>query len=384
VTVTVLDLKATEGFLGPKISILIPVYRESDLLEPLLTDLLRDPYRFKEVLVVIDKPTETSINVVKRFQNRVAFILNGERVGKAKALNELFKRTTGEILLFLDSDLQLQANRESFMETLAREMEGVEIVDIKKSIIRSSFLARLVHYEYLASSLVSWLFSKKIGKCLGLNGAAFAIRREAFQRLGGFRRMLSEDFDLATRSFLEKLSFKYSDKVAVSIKPCSDWRSWYKQRKRWSIATGVWLKGYYRQLAGIVVSRPQVMLLSLPLMLPSLLLLPLNFLLPDVIYCQVTSLALLILASYASLALPFTFPATFGVPVAKSVLAAVLSYASFSAIYFLSAKKLGYCFNPGEFLCFYFIYAPISLLMIIIGLFRVATHNDRIDLDWKV
>lgn len=370
--------------MGPKISVLIPVYKESDLLEPLLTDLLRDSYPFKEVLVVIDKPTEMSINVVKRFQNRITFILNGERIGKANALNEVFKRTTGEILLFLDSDLQLQTDGESFMETLAREMEGVEILDIKKSMIRSSFLARLVHYEYLASSLVSWLFSKKIGKCLGLNGAAFAIRREAFQRLGGFRRTLSEDFDLATRSFLEKLSFKYSDKVAVSIKPCSDWRSWYKQRKRWSIATGVWLKNYYRQLVRIVASTPQVMFLSLPLMLPSLLLLPLNFFLPDVICYQAISLALLILASYSSLALPAISPATFGVPVAKNVLAAASSYAGFSAIYFLSARKLGYCFNPGEFLCFYFIYSPISLLMIIIGLFRVATHNDRIDLDWKV
>ena len=49
-----------------KISVLIPVYRESTLLERLLTDLLRDPYPSKEVLVVIDEPTEISLDVVER------------------------------------------------------------------------------------------------------------------------------------------------------------------------------------------------------------------------------------------------------------------------------------------------------------------------------
>ncbi len=363
---------------------MIPVYRESSLLEPLLTDLLRDPYHSKEVLVIIDNPTGISLEVVKKFRNRVEFILNGERIGKVNVLNEAFKRTTGDILLFLDSDVLLQTDGESFMEILVREVEGVDILDIKKSVVRRSFLAKFIHYEYLASSLVSWLFSKKIGKCLGFNGAAFAIRRETFQRLGGFRRTLPDDFDLATRSFLGNFSFRYTNKAAVSVNPQLDWWSWYKQRKRWSVGIGVWLKDYHRQLARIVVRRPQVMLPSLLLMLPSLLLLSLNYLIPDAIYYQATSLTLLVLASYTSFALPPVFLTAFGIPVAKNLAAAAASCAAFSIIYFLSARKLGYSFNPAEFLCFYFVYSPILLLMIVVGLLRVATHKDRIDLDWKV
>ncbi|MCJ7560987.1 hypothetical protein MUO79_10290, partial [Candidatus Bathyarchaeota archaeon] len=140
----------------------------------------------------------------------------------------------------------------------------------------------------------------------------------------------------------------------------------------------------YRQLARIVVKKPQITLPSLLLMLPSLLLLSLNYLIPDAIYYQTASLALLILTTYSSLAFPPMFLATFGIPIAKNLAAAVMTYVVFSIIYFLSARKLGYYFNPVEFLFYYFIYSPIWLLIIAVGLLRVATHKDRIDLDWKV
>jgi len=359
------------------------VYRESCFLEPLLTDLLRDPYQSREVLAVIDRPTGNSLDVVGKFRDRVLFILNGERVGKVNALNEAFKRTTGNILLFLDSDIQLQADGASFLGTLEKEMEGTDILDIKKSMNRRSFLAKLVHYEYLGSSLVSWLFSKSVGKSLGLNGAAFAIRREAFERLGGFRRTIIEDFDLITRSFFQNLGFRYTNKISVSIEPQLGWSDWYKQRRRWGIATGVWLKDYYKPLARILVRKPQVMLPSLLLTLPSLLLVSLNFFLPDAIYYNLLTSALLVLSMYSSFALPPFVLTTVGISVAKNATVTALTYVTFSGIYYLASRGLGYCFNPAEFLCYYLVYSPLSLLMILIGIFRVATHNDKIDLDWK-
>ena len=367
-----------------KISILIPLYRESNLLERLLTDLLRDPYQSKEILVVIDEPTEISLDIVKRFRDRIIFILNGERIGKVNALNEAFNRTSGNILLFLDSDVQLQAAETGFLETLEKEMEGVDILDIKKSTVRCSFLEKLVHYEYLGSSLVSWFFSKSVGKTLGVNGAAFAIRREAFERLGGFRRTINEDFDLATRSFVENLSFRYTGRVSVSIKPQSGWKGWYKQRRRWGIATGVWLKDHYRLLTRVLVRKPQVMLPALLLIMPSLLLVFFNCLLPDALYLSIINLALSVLSRQPSFVPLIIFLTTFGILAVKNGVLTALTYTALSCIFYSAARGLGYHFNPIEFLCYYLIYSPLSLLMNIIGIFRVITHNDMVDLDWKV
>ena len=68
----------------PKISMFIPVYKESDLLESLLNSLLIDPYNPKEIFVVIDEPSKKSIDITRKFNESVNFVLNGERNGKAK------------------------------------------------------------------------------------------------------------------------------------------------------------------------------------------------------------------------------------------------------------------------------------------------------------
>jgi len=367
-----------------KISVLVPVFRESTLLEGLLTDILKDPYPSKEVLVVIDEPTDTSLNVVAKFKNRIVFTLNEERVGKVKALNEALSYSSGNILLFLDSDVQLQAAEAGFLEILEKEMEEIDILDIKKSTIRCSVLEKLVGYEYLGSSLVSWFFSKHVGKTLGLNGAAFAIRREAFERLGGFRRTIVDDFDLATRSFVENMSFKYTDRLSVSIKPQPGWSGWLKQRRRWGIATGVWLKDYYGLLARVWIKKPQVMLPSLLLMMPSLLLFLFNLMLPDTLYLNILTLILSIVSRQPSFIPVSIFLTTFGVLALRNSITSAIAFASLSCIFYLAAKRLGYHFNPIEFLGYCLIYSPLSLLMNIVGIFRVFTNRDMIDLDWKI
>jgi glycosyltransferase involved in cell wall biosynthesis len=95
-----------------KISIFHPVYRESDLLEQLLTSLINDPYKEKEIFVVIDEPTERSLEVSKSFSGEVHFKFNGIRRGKANVLNEVVSESKGEILLFLDSDTLIDRREE--------------------------------------------------------------------------------------------------------------------------------------------------------------------------------------------------------------------------------------------------------------------------------
>lgn len=367
-----------------KISVLVPVYRESSFLKRLLADLLDDTYPSKEIFVIIDEPTEMSLNLVEEFRDKISFILNKVRVGKVNALNDTEKRTNGNILLFLDSDVQLQNKEAGFLDVLEREMKGVNIIDIKKSTPRTSFLSTLVHYEYLCSSLTSYFFSKIVKKSLGLNGAAFAIRREAFEQLGGFRRSFNDDFDLITRSFLKNLSFKYTSKVSVSVKPQSSWRDWYKQRKRWGVATGMWLKDYYRPLAKILAKSPQTVLAALILLMPSLLLLFLNILVPDTIFFSLLILASSIILRITNFALLPLLLVPFSIPITKYILLTATTYISLSGIYYLAARKLGYYFNPAEFFFYYIVYSPLSLSMHILGILRVALRKDMADLDWKL
>lgn len=51
---------------GKKVSVFIPIYESSDLVEELLEELTNNTYESKEIFVVIDKPNGKSLEVVKK------------------------------------------------------------------------------------------------------------------------------------------------------------------------------------------------------------------------------------------------------------------------------------------------------------------------------
>ena len=176
----------------------------------------------------------------------VQFIVNKERIGKANALNSTVKLSTGKVLLFLDSDVGIP-NDPDYLRKIIMEMQHTDILDIKKKVTKDkSFLSKMAYYEYLTFNISSWLASRYMHKCPAV-GAAFAIKREIFEKVHGFRKVVAEDIDIATRAFLEDSSFAYSHDVEVENEVHSDWKKWFHQRRRWAIGQALWLKEQYAE-----------------------------------------------------------------------------------------------------------------------------------------
>jgi len=369
--------------MSPKISIFIPVYKESRFLKPLLEDLLADRYGEKEIFVVIDEPTFKSLRLVKDFSGDVHFIWNGERKGKANVLNEIVKQSSGEILLFLDSDVIIDGKSEEFLKTIFEEMKEAEIIEIKKDIIRDSFLARIINYDYLGFNFTNWFFSRKLNKCLGLNGAAFAIKRETFLALGGFRRVIVEDLDIGTRCFINGVRFKFLKNIGVYTKAPSSWSSWFKQRKRWGIGSALWFKEYFRDLLKIAWNHPGVLLPSLLFIFPSLPFFLVTLFTPDELYVKAIYVSLLLLSTQASLFLPPTAFTSTSLAVFRNLLLMIGSLGTYSALFYLLAKKVGCAFSPLDFTFFYLIYSPLWLLIIITSIIKVYVKPSQVNIDWK-
>ena len=95
------------------VSVVIPVFRESPQLRTTLDRLLRQNVS-KEILVVIDQPTQSSLSLAEEFKRDVKFILNGERIGKSHALNLAVKNSKGDVLLFLDADVEVPEDKNFF------------------------------------------------------------------------------------------------------------------------------------------------------------------------------------------------------------------------------------------------------------------------------
>jgi len=365
----------------PEISVFIPVYKESFLLPDILSTLITQDVK-KEIFVIIDEPTEFSLTVINEFKEKVKFIVNNKRVGKVNALNNVVKQSSGEILLFLDADIEIKDS--AFLKKIEEELKDADILDIKKEVVKDSFLAKMAYYEYVGINMGAWMLSKFLKKCPSVNGSAFAIKRDTFESLGGFRRVIVEDVDLATRAFINGAIFKYSENVKVYNHVHSSFKNWLIQRKRWSVGTALWFKEWYKPLLKTVFKTPQIIIPALFFLFPSLLLFLLSIFAENLWAYKLVSLVFLFFAVKVNAAFPFLIFIMLSIDFIRKPILSMLSFFIFSLIFYALSKKLGFTFKIHEFFIYYFIYSPLNLFITINGIIRVFIFNKKDTQDWKV
>jgi cellulose synthase/poly-beta-1,6-N-acetylglucosamine synthase-like glycosyltransferase len=314
----------------------------------------------------------------------VKFIVNKERIGKANALNSTINLSSGKVLLFLDADVQISDDPD-FLRKIIMETKRADIVDIKKRVSKGkSLLSKMAYYEYFTYNVSAWLSSRYLHKCPAVNGAAFAIKRETFEKVGGFHKVVAEDIDIATRAFLEDSSFAYTTDVEVKNVVYSEWGKWFVQRRRWSIGQALWLKDWYQDLAKRFIKKPQVFLPSLFFLYPSVAIFLLTALVPN--FWMYNSL--LVFSLFLSLKFNILMP-VFLVSLATANLLKILiiSLSSFgltAAVFYGFSRKLGFReMKLHELFVYYFFYSNIWIALIIIGSIQVFVLKKKVAPGWR-
>src|SRR6266481_6950440 len=86
-----------------KISCIIPAYNEEKRIGTVLEAVSKNPL-ISEVIVVDDHSSDQTKSVVEKFPG-VTLIAKGKNAGKSKAIYDGIKKSTGDIIVFLDADL---------------------------------------------------------------------------------------------------------------------------------------------------------------------------------------------------------------------------------------------------------------------------------------
>jgi len=365
-----------------RISVFIPVYKNSDLLDSLINTLVNDNYINKEIFVILDLPDQNSLNIVEKYKDVVSFILNYQRVGKVNALNHAVALSTGSILVFLDSDVRLEDDGD-FLSLIENQMSDVDILDIKKDVIRDSFISKMVNYEYISSNFVNYLYSRFARRCVGINGSAFAIKRAVFEEVNGFSKVVSEDLDLAIKVALKDKCFKFYDKIKVQTKSPSDWKSWFAQRKRWSIGVGLWLKDHWRNLIKYVKKYPHLAILSFVILFPTFIPILLSYFMSNFLGYKILNFVIIFLATKFPFLIAFPFLFSLSLFVLTSLVNFIISFLFFLTIFFLFSKRLNLHFNLFEFIIYYYFYQPFAFFVLIVGIITPFIYK-KYRLDWKI
>jgi glycosyltransferase involved in cell wall biosynthesis len=88
----------------PKVSIVIPSFNQGQFLEASIRPVLEQDYPNLEYIVVDGGSKDNSVDVIKKYQERLAWWVSENDKGHADALNKGFSHATGEILAWLNSD----------------------------------------------------------------------------------------------------------------------------------------------------------------------------------------------------------------------------------------------------------------------------------------
>lgn len=230
----------------PRISVLVPLFRETEVAQVLLHRLerLTYPKSLLDVVLVLEENDQLTRDAIARATlphwMRVVVVPEGQPKTKPRAMNYALDFCQGEIIGIFDAE---DAPEPDQLDKVAVHFAAAadDLVCVQGVLdyynARQNWLSRCFTIEYATWFRVMMPGMARLGFAIPLGGTTLYFRREPLERLGGWdAHNVTEDADLGFRLArhgyrTEMLASTTREEANCHVIP------WVKQRSRW-------LKGY--------------------------------------------------------------------------------------------------------------------------------------------
>ena len=223
----------------PFISIVVPAYNESEVIQASLSSLLELRYPYYEIIAVDDGSTDGTLEKMKEFEGNhygvKVTVVSKENGGKAEALNYGLRRSKAPIVVCMDSDSRLKPEALRYAVTHFRDPNVGAVAGNVKVVNRHNIWTELQALEYIEGLNIvrkAQAFWRSVNVIPGPIGI---FRRMAIEGTGGYDSdTFAEDFDMTVKILADGWKIHYEPKAVAFTEAPEELLDIIKQRYRWS------------------------------------------------------------------------------------------------------------------------------------------------------
>jgi len=196
--------KATQ--IQESVSVVVPLRNEATNVAELI-DSLRAQKNLAQVefLLLDDNSEDQTLTLLHQHTSGLSnfHILNGSTlpqgwIGKTWALQQLFERASGEIIVSVDADVRLVPDAISAAVTLLKETQ-LDFLSPYPSQLAHSWSERLIQpllqWSWMSTVILRIAEKSSISSMVVANGQFFVVRRAALAQVGGYKSVSNKVLD---------------------------------------------------------------------------------------------------------------------------------------------------------------------------------------------